>query len=131
MASHARPKPRRFPRSLLRAGWAVSAAGAALAAGGTASAHAAPPAPGSDAGAPASALAGALLESAGGGIAPLKNLQLDPLANTPVDPLTNAVGTQIADFKPVSTAAATEPLTSGGALKDLPVVGPATGVLPG
>jgi hypothetical protein len=66
----------------------------------------------------------------GYGVAPVRDLQLDPLSNTTVDPLTNAVGSQVADFKPVSTAAATGPITSGGSLGTLPVLGPVTGLLP-
>ena len=66
-----------------------------------------------------------------GGLARSRSLQLDPLADTGVDPLDNAVGTQVADFKPLSTGVATDPLTSGGALKDLPVVGQVTGLLHG
>ncbi|GAA2577055.1 hypothetical protein ACWCO0_07365 [Streptomyces tubercidicus] len=133
MPSHARPKPSRVPRALLRAGLVVSAAGAALAAGGAATASAAPAASDltTDTGAAASGLTGALLHSAGGGLAPVKNLQLNPLANTAVDPLANAVSTQIADFKPVSTTLLTGALSKGAALKDLPLVGQVTRVLPG
>jgi hypothetical protein len=48
-----------------------------------------------------------------------------------VDPLDNAVGTQVADFKPVSTAMATDNITKGQALEDLPVAGPvAASLLP-
>ncbi|MGP3636439.1 hypothetical protein ACTU45_24310, partial [Streptomyces sp. 24-1644] len=82
-------------------------------------------------GAAGPALTGALGHSLAGGVAPLTDLQLDPLAGTGVDPLDNAVGTQIADFKPLSTAVVTDPVTSGGALSDLPVVGQATGLLTG
>lgn len=66
MPSHARPKPSRVPRTLLRAGLVISAAGAALAAGGAATASAAPAAAdrGTDTGAAASGLTGALLHSA-------------------------------------------------------------------
>lgn len=134
MPSHARPKPSRIPRTLLRAGLVLSAAGAALAAGGAATASAAPASAtehSTDTGATASALTGALLHSAAGGIGPVKNLKVDPLANTPVDPLANAVGTQIADFKPVGTTLVTGPLSSGSALRDLPLVGAVTKVLPG
>ncbi|SCF83596.1 hypothetical protein GA0115255_108191, partial [Streptomyces sp. Ncost-T6T-2b] len=52
-------------------------------------------------------------------------------AGTGVDPLDNAVGTQIADFKPVTTAIVTDPITSGGALSDLPVVGSVTKLVTG
>ena len=62
----------------------------------------------------------AVTESAGpavtNSIRPITNLQLHPLAKTGVDPLDNAVGTQVADFQPVSTAILTDPLTSGGAI---------------
>ncbi|WP_327704577.1 hypothetical protein OG530_25355 [Streptomyces decoyicus] len=134
MPSHARPKPSRIPRTLLRAGLVISAAGAAIAAGGAATATAAPaaaPERSTDTGATASALTGALVNSLGGGLGPVKNLQVNPLANTPVDPLANAVSTQIADFKPVGTTLLTGALSDGGALKDLPLVGTLTRVLPG
>ncbi|MFI9355885.1 hypothetical protein ACWGLP_12755 [Streptomyces lydicus] len=134
MPSHARPRTGRVPRTLLRAGLAVSAAGAALAAGGAATANAAPapaPAHGTDTGATASALTGALLHSVAGGVGPVKNLQLDPFANTAVDPLANAVATQVADFKPLSTTLVTGSLSRGAALRDVPLVGLTTRVLPG
>lgn len=134
MARHATSNNQR--RGLLRLGLTVVAAGAAFGAGGTA-AQAAP--------APASAAPGAAVDSLGdnlnamaafehalpGALAPVKDLQLDPLANTGVDPLDNVVGTQIADFKPLSSAIATDPLTKGGALRDLPLAGELTGLLPG
>ncbi|MFD5065461.1 hypothetical protein [Streptomyces sp. NPDC058394] len=133
MARHALSRSRR--RVLLRAGLTVTAVGAALGAGGAA-AQAAPlpvvPASGAD-----SSL-GAVGDAAGGAtgalghaVSPVTQLQLDPLAGTGVDPLANGVGTQVADFKPLSTGVATDPLTSGGALKDLPMVGQVTGLLHG
>lgn len=138
MARHSAPPTRR--RALLRAGLTFTAAGAVIGLGGAA-AQAAPAAPvpasGPDselaeAGAAATAgLSGALGHSLAGGVGPVKNLQLNPLAKTGVDPLDNAVGTQVADFKPLSTAVVTESITQGGGLKDLPVVGPATRLLPG
>ncbi|MEV7197130.1 hypothetical protein AB0N81_35780 [Streptomyces sp. NPDC093510] len=125
-------------RALLRAGLTVTAAGAALGVGGAGAAAAAEPGPAApqaghasplDAvtGTPAQALATALGHSAKGGFTPVRDLQLDPLANTSVDPLSNTLGTQVADFKPVSTAFATGPLASGASLGELPVVG---GLLP-
>uniref|UniRef100_A0AAU2VPR0 Secreted protein n=1 Tax=Streptomyces sp. NBC_00008 TaxID=2903610 RepID=A0AAU2VPR0_9ACTN len=139
MARHALSKSPR--RALLRAGLTVTALGAALGAGGAA-AQAAPlpavPAAGSDSGssglgaatdAAGGALTGALGPALDNSIAPVTHLRLDPLAGTGTDPLDNAVGTQIADFKPVSTALVTDPVTSGGALKDLPLVGQVTGLL--
>ena len=67
----------------------------------------------------------------GNAVGPVKHLTLDPLSNTSVDPLDNGVGSQVADFKPVSTAVATDPLTHGGSLATLPLVGTAAGLLPG
>ncbi|WP_393060090.1 hypothetical protein [Streptomyces sp. LN549] len=138
MARHALSKSRR--RTLLRAGLTVTAVGAALGAGGAA-AQAAPlpvvQATGTDTSlgeaseAAGTAVTGALGHSLDNGIAPVTHLRLDPLAGTGVDPLDNAVGTKVADFKPLSTAAVTGPVTGGGALKDLPVAGQITGLLHG
>ncbi|MYY04070.1 MULTISPECIES: hypothetical protein [unclassified Streptomyces] len=138
MARHALSKHRR--RTLLRAGLTVTAVGAALGAGGAA-AQAAPlplvQATGTDTSlgeateAAGGAVTGALGQSLDNGIAPVTHLRLDPLAGTGVDPLDNVVGTQIADFKPLSTGLVTDPVTSGGALKDLPVVGQVVGALHG
>ncbi|MFE0172614.1 hypothetical protein ACFWZ2_09885 [Streptomyces sp. NPDC059002] len=143
MARHAAPtSPRPGSRALLRAGLTVTAAGAALA-GGAATASAVEPLATTqtvgfstpvgdfDAATPGQALTEAVHRSTAGGLAPAKTLQLDPLAGTGVDPLDNSLGTQIADFKPVSTAAATGPLAEGGSLEDMPLVGPAAGLLPG
>ncbi|WHM36979.1 hypothetical protein [Streptomyces sp. BPTC-684] len=102
-------------RALLRAALTATAAGAALA-GATGAAQAAP---------------GDLPAGLSNSLAPAKTLSLNPLAKTPVDPLGNAVGTQIADFKPISTAIATAPLHESGALKDFPAIGTATRLLPG
>lgn len=141
MARHALSAPSRIRHGiLLRAGLTVTAVGAALGAGGAA-AQAAPmptaPATGADStlgavtGTAGPALTGALGYSLAGGIAPVTDLQLDPLAGTGVDPLDNAVGTQVADFKPLTTAVVTDPLTSGGAISDLPVAGQVTGLITG
>ncbi|WP_329118118.1 hypothetical protein [Streptomyces sp. NBC_01465] len=111
MARHAAPQLRRGP--VLRAALTLTAAGAALGAGAAAAQAATPPAEGLTA--PGQALVGSLQHAA----APAGNLKIDPLANTGVDPLDNSVGTQIADFKPVSSAAATGPLARGASLNDL------------
>ncbi|MDI3409045.1 hypothetical protein [Streptomyces cavernicola] len=131
MARHAASR-RPAHRTLMRAGFTLAAVGAALGAGGAATASAQPlpaPVPLGDLDVPSAgaAVTGALPHAT----APLKNLQLDPLANTGVDPLDNAVGTQVADFQPVSTAAVTDPITKGGTLGTLPVVGEVTSLLPG
>ncbi|MFJ9617397.1 hypothetical protein [Streptomyces noursei] len=139
MHSHARPKPSRVPRGVLRAGLVISAAGAALT-GGAAAASAAAPMPGGAAaphrhaaedGVVGHALTRAMTDSTGRGLGPVKNLKLDPMNNTGVDPLDNGVGTQVADFKPVSTKQVTDPVTKGGSLRSLPVTGTAMGLLPG
>ncbi|WDT89003.1 hypothetical protein H0E86_23625 [Streptomyces sp. SCSIO-PteL053] len=138
MALHAR-KPER--RVLLRAGLTFTALGAALGAGaGSAQAVSLPPAaevpeqgvrPPAVGETAAPAVTSALGTSLVSSVAPITDLQLDPLAGTGVDPLDNAVGTQIADFKPVTTAILTDPITSGGSLSDLPVVGSVTKLVTG
>uniref|UniRef100_A0AAU2V4Z1 ATP-binding protein n=1 Tax=Streptomyces sp. NBC_00003 TaxID=2903608 RepID=A0AAU2V4Z1_9ACTN len=137
MGHHEAPEPTRAlrHRTLLRAGLTVTAVGAALAGAGS-TAQAAPVAPASTVGQnlmspDLPAAARGVTGATGYAIAPAKTLRLDPLANTGVDPLNNGVGTQVADFKPVSTAMATSPVTSGGALNDLPLAGRAAGLLPG
>ena len=52
-------------------------------------------------------------------VEPITQLQLNPLANTGVDPLDNGIGTQVADFPPVSTTDLTGPLADGASLADL------------
>ncbi|MCX2185610.1 hypothetical protein [Streptomyces sp. SKN60] len=130
MASHAAPRTSRRS-ALLKAGLTVTAAGAALLGAGAA----AQAAEGVGVPLPVDSLTktdgAAALEGVGHGVAPLTRLQLDPLANTGVDPLDNGLGTQVADFKPVGTNMATDLVTKGGALADLPVAGPLTqGLLP-
>jgi hypothetical protein len=129
MARHAAPAHPRH--ALLRVGLTVTAAGAALGLSGAAAQAAESASPAAAAEATSGALTGAVGQVVGAGATPIENLQLDPLANTGVDPLNNAVGTQVADFKPVSTALVTGPVTSGGALGDLPLTGAVTGLLPG
>ncbi|MER7395983.1 hypothetical protein ABT381_10750 [Streptomyces sp. NPDC000151] len=136
MASHARPPHHvRTARGLLlRAGLAVSVAGAALAAGASTASAAdgkSDPASLEDIRAATSSTVGALQQATSSGLGTVKNLRLNPLAGTGTDPLDNAVGTQIADFKPISTAVLTAPLTSGASLGQLPVVGTLTQALPG
>ncbi|MCX4669483.1 hypothetical protein OG453_22845 [Streptomyces sp. NBC_01381] len=121
--------PKSFSRALLHAGVTVTLAGAALGVGGAATASAAPAAP--EATDDVTAAGAGLHQAVRGGLGPAKNLKLNPLAGTGVDPLDNAVGAGVADFKPITTAAATGPLAGGASLDELPLVGPATGLLPG
>jgi hypothetical protein len=80
---------------------------------------------------PARSALGAVHSATAYGVGPVKHLTLDPLANSGVDPLDNAVRPQVADFKPVSTAAVTGPVTRGGSLSTLPLTAQATTLLPG
>lgn len=136
-ARHARTQRSTRSRALLRAGL-VSAAGAAMVAGGATAASA------EDGDkirirTPIKALNTTMVQ--GGeisppaaltyAVAPLKNLRPNPLAQTPVDPTNNQVGTQIADFRPIGTGVVTAPLSRGDSVRQLPVVGEATRVLPG
>ncbi|MFZ3559469.1 MULTISPECIES: hypothetical protein [unclassified Streptomyces] len=137
MARHADQQPiSSVRRTLMRVGLTVTAAGAVVAAGG-ASASAAPiPLPQTQTGdenldGAAAGVSTALDSATANGLGTLKKLPIDPLAGTGVDPLDNSIGTQVADFVPVSTAAVTGPVASGASLEELPVVGPATSVLPG
>ncbi|MFJ5936210.1 hypothetical protein ACWDUX_28265 [Streptomyces sp. NPDC003444] len=125
MARHAAPRTSRRS-ALLKAGLTVTAAGAALVGAGAGAQAAAPvPVPVDSLTQTDAAAAGAgALGGVGHALGPLTRLQLDPLANTGVDPLDNGLGTQVADFKPVGTNLVTDHLTKGGAVADLPVVGP-------
>ncbi len=127
MAKHRSPSvPVRARRSvgvLLAAGSAaLGIAGPAAAAGGAAQDGPALTAP---------ELAPALDAATRFGVAPVKDLQLNPFAKTAVDPLNNAVGTQVADFKPMSTRAVTGDLSQGASLEELPLAGTVTQLLPG
>ncbi|MFF2653255.1 hypothetical protein [Streptomyces sp. NPDC058045] len=134
-ARHAAPHTPAARSAVLRAGLALTAAGVALGAGAGAAAADEPAANGSG-GQPTSAgqvdvpAAGRVLtDSVGHAVGPVTELTLDPLAGTGVDPLDNGLGTQIADFKPVSTKAVTGLVTGGGSVSTLPVVGQAAGLL--
>lgn len=125
-------------RALMRAGLLATVVGAAFGASATSATAA-----GTESGAAtADAVAQGLMAPAaetvrgtgsglGSSLGVLKELQINPMANTGSDPLDNSVGTQIADFREVSTAAVTGPLARGASLSELPVVGPVTGLLPG
>ena len=108
------PRPPRASRALRLATLTASAAGAVLAA-----------APGASAASPerpAGPLTGAtevVTGAAAASVDPVLDLRLDPLAGTPVDPLTNSAGTQVADFRPISTAELTGPITEGASTRGL------------
>ncbi|KUJ66900.1 hypothetical protein ACZ90_31125 [Streptomyces albus subsp. albus] len=140
MASSTRSAPSRT-RALLRAGLAVTAAGAALVAGSAQVASAATSGKQPNKirlRTPVKALDTTMVKGQGiqgpaalhHAVAPVKALRSNPMAKTPVNPLSNTVGTQVADFKPVSSGAVTGPLAQGEPVGRLPVVGEATQVLP-
>ncbi|MEW2303761.1 hypothetical protein AB0958_27985 [Streptomyces sp. NPDC006655] len=54
---------------------------------------------------------------------PVAGLKPNPLAGTGVDPLDNGVGTQLADFKPLTSKPLTEPVAEAPSIGDVPVVG--------
>ncbi|MFI9160574.1 hypothetical protein [Kitasatospora aureofaciens] len=68
----------------------------------------------------------------GYGVAPIKSLRMDPWANSSADVLNNGATIQPDQgLAPVGTGTLTGPLSAGGGVKDLPLVGGLTGVLPG
>jgi hypothetical protein len=64
--------------------------------------------------------AGDSLSHGSGAVAGLKP---NPLAGTGVDPLDNSVGTEVADFKPMSSREVTEPVAQAPSVGGMPVVG--------
>ncbi|MEV7077512.1 hypothetical protein AB0N88_02990 [Streptomyces sp. NPDC093516] len=60
---------------------------------------------------------------------PVAGLKPNPLAGTGVDPLDNGVGTQLADFKPLTSQALTAPVAQAQSIGSIPVVGQAAGLL--
>ncbi|MFD9001612.1 hypothetical protein ACFV0T_11685 [Streptomyces sp. NPDC059582] len=62
---------------------------------------------------------------------PVQNLKPNPLAGTGVDPLDNGVGTQLADFQPLTSQALTGPVAQAQSVGSIPVLGQAAGLLGG
>ncbi|USQ83156.1 hypothetical protein NFX46_04795 [Streptomyces phaeoluteigriseus] len=60
---------------------------------------------------------------------PLAGLKPNPLAGTGVDPLDNGVGTQLADFQPLTSQALTGPVAQAQSIGSIPVLGQVTGLL--
>jgi hypothetical protein len=60
---------------------------------------------------------------------PVAGLKPNPLAGTGVDPLDNGVGTQLADFQPLTSQALTGPVAQAQSIGSLPVVGQVAGLL--
>ncbi|MEU0673113.1 hypothetical protein ABZ330_09480 [Streptomyces sp. NPDC006172] len=134
MARHASPKNPAGRRALI----ALATAGAALGVGaGTAAADTAPvsdlvhtgPTALGDVD-PQAGLA-ALTGTVGYATGPVAGLKPNPLAGTGVDPLDNGVGTQLADFKPLTSQMLTGPVAQAESFRSMPVVGQAAGLLGG
>ncbi|MFI9174138.1 hypothetical protein [Streptomyces lincolnensis] len=60
---------------------------------------------------------------------PVAGLKPNPLAGTGVDPLDNGIGTQLADFQPLTSQALTGPVAQAQSIGSLPVVGQVAGLL--
>lgn len=69
----------------------------------------------------------------GNAVRPITDLRLDPMAASSADPLSNGVALQpdAPGDTPLSTTMVTGALSQGGGLSSLPLVGAATGALPG
>ncbi|MBC2900879.1 hypothetical protein [Streptomyces cupreus] len=62
---------------------------------------------------------------------PVAGLKPNPLAGTGADPLDNGVGTQLADFQPLTSQMLTAPVAQAQSIGSIPVVGQATDLLGG
>ncbi|MCX5268327.1 hypothetical protein [Streptomyces sp. NBC_00199] len=61
----------------------------------------------------------------------VSGLKPNPLAGTGVDPLDNGVGTQLADFRPLTSQMLTAPVAQAQSIGSIPVLGEVTKVLGG
>jgi hypothetical protein len=61
----------------------------------------------------------------------VSGLKPNPLAGTGADPLDNGVGTQLADFKPLTSQMLTRPVAQAQSIGSIPVLGDATKALGG
>ncbi|MBE8474241.1 hypothetical protein [Streptomyces justiciae] len=60
---------------------------------------------------------------------PVAGLKPNPLAGTGVDPLDNGLGTQVADFQPMTSQMLTAPVAQAQSIGSMPVVGQVTSLL--
>ncbi|MEU3946200.1 hypothetical protein [Streptomyces sp. NPDC029526] len=134
MARHVSPKKPTVRRALA----VLSVAGAALGAGAGAAAADTEPLLGVAESRPTSlgeidpqAGLQALTGTVGYVTGPVAGLKPNPLAGTGVDPLDNGVGTQLADFQPLTSQALTGPVAQAPSVDSIPVVGQLTGLLGG
>ncbi|MFF3252516.1 hypothetical protein [Actinacidiphila glaucinigra] len=112
-----------FSRTLLRAAVLAVSSAAAVASAGAAHADA------QSEGAATAAKAGRAATSAL--IGTVNHVPVNPFAQTSVNPLDNSVGSQVADFKPVSTADVTKPVADSRTVSDLPLLGDTVRTLQG
>ncbi|WP_030382244.1 MULTISPECIES: hypothetical protein [unclassified Streptomyces] len=129
------PRPSRTPATTRRVLVALATAGVAVGAGATAaSAETLPVVDGTyhtgslgkvDPQAGLQALTGTVGYVTG----PVAGLKPNPLAGTGVDPLDNGVGTQLADFRPLTSQMLTGPVAQAPSVGSIPVVGQAVGAL--
>ncbi|MEU6401588.1 hypothetical protein [Streptomyces sp. NPDC046985] len=129
MARHASPSRDRSRPTVRRVLVAVATAGAALGAGAaTASADSVPVLGtahqlGSLGKTDPQAGLKALTGSVGYATGPVAGLKPNPLAGTGVDPLDNGVGTQLADFKPLTSKTLTGPVAQAPSVGAVPLAG--------
>jgi hypothetical protein len=129
MARHANPTAQRTLTALAAAGVALGA-GAGVAAADTEPlvdlVHTRPTSLGNiDPRAGLQSLTGTLGYVTG----PVAGLKPNPLAGTGVDPLDNGLGTQLADFQPLTSQAVTGPVAQAQSIESIPVVGQVAGLL--
>ncbi|NEC27917.1 hypothetical protein G3I20_15425 [Streptomyces sp. SID8111] len=132
MARHVSPKKPTVRRALA----VLATAGAALGAGAASAAAVTEPLTGVAESRPTSlgdvdpqAGLQALTGTVGYVTGPVAGLKPNPLAGTGVDPLDNGVGTQLADFQPLTSQALTGPVAQAPSVDSIPVVGQVTGLL--
>ncbi|MER6011212.1 hypothetical protein [Streptomyces bluensis] len=134
MARHSAPRPSTARRAVL----ALTTAGIGLGVGATGTA--ADSGPGQDPvrtrpvalgriepGAGARAMTGSVRHVT----TPVETLKPNPLAGTGVDPLDNGAGTQVADFKPMTSRAVTRPVAQAPSVGGIPLLGQIPGLLHG
>ncbi|MET9735557.1 hypothetical protein ABZZ79_34500 [Streptomyces sp. NPDC006458] len=61
----------------------------------------------------------------------VSSLKPNPLAGTGVDPLDNGIGTQLADFRPLTSQMLTAPVAQAESIGSIPLLGQATELLGG
>lgn len=124
------------PKTSTKSGATLAAAVGAAVLLGAGTAQAAAPAPAAGPATLAKTDVGQALNGTtsglGYGVAPIKSLRLDPWANSSADVLNNGATLKPDQgLAPIGTDLLTGPLSAGGGVKDLPLVGGLSGALPG